>query len=672
MDVDGYYKLKKILPPERGKILDRNLKLLAFNIPTVSVVAHPNLIADIEKTVMQLAPVLGVSRAALLDKLDPDIDFVTIARKQSLNIKAEIDKLNMAGIDCEIVMTRKYPKKRVGCQLIGFTDIDGNGISGLEKALDFSLRGMPGKVVYQKTAKNEIVRKAVYPQEPANDGLDYVLTIDYRYQHIAETELHKTIIEADAEGGVVVILNPKTGEVLAMASEPGFDPNEANKYIAESWRPKAITDSFEPGSTFKTVVMAAILNENVHSSKDILFCENGEFELKDVIIHDTTPHAWLTLRGIMVNSSNIGLAKLGMQLDRKKLYEYTKSFGFGDKSDIEIIGERKGILKNPRDWSGVTPAFMAMGHEITATSLQMANMYCAIANGGYLLRPTVIKEVRENGNVVQVINPLVIRQVISKTTADTLKSLLADVVNRGTGKKAGIENIQVCGKTGTAQVPYTDKHRTGYQPFKYIASFGGFFPEEDPQICIFVMVEKPRRGYYGGDISAPCFKAISEKIIEFEGLDYFRKGTHDIDLKMANSDSIIVPNLIGFSKSAAHYVAQTDECQLFSVGNGDFVVSQKPSPGTLVDKEAGIQIEANPEPAVQENIIVPDVTGLPVRNAMNVLAAKGIRFVLEGSGNVVKQQPGAGQKIGKQQQVLLRCATSVNLQDLLVLNESSN
>jgi len=668
VDIDDYYKYKMILPPERGKILDRNLKLLAFNIPSVSVVAYPKQITDIKKTAMHLAPILGLSRAALLDKLDPDDEFVTLARKMPLKIKAEIDTLGIPGVNCEIVLIRKYPKKRVGCQLIGFTDIDGNGISGFEKYFDFSLRGTPGEIVYQKTASNEIVRKAGYRQELPEDGQDFVLTMDYKYQYIAETELHKTILHTDAQGGVVVIMNPKTGEILAMASEPGFDPNEANKYIAESWRPKAITDSFEPGSTFKTVVMSAVLNENIHISKDIIFCENGEFELKDVLIHDTMPYSWLTLREIMVMSSNIGMAKLAMEIDKNILYEYTKAFGFGNKYDIEIVGERRGILKHPRDWSGVTPAFMAMGHEVTANSIQMCNMYCAIANGGYLLRPTIVKQIRKDGKILKVTSPKIIRQVISKTTADTLKSMLADAVNRGTGKKAQIKNIQVCGKTGTAQMPYTDRHRSGYQPFNYLASFCGFFPKNDPKICIFVMVEKPRRGYYGGAISAPCFQNISERIIEYEGIDYFQKNDQNFDQKMAFKDPQIVPNLIGCSRTAIHYIAQNEEWQLRTVGDGETVLSQTPLPGTVLDKTKGIQIEANLDIVIQDYVIVPDVRGLPVRNALNVLATKGIRVVLEGSGTVIKQQPDPGQKISKQEQVLLRCETSINLKDLLVLN----
>ena len=665
VNVEYPWTTKVVVPPERGKIVDRNVELLACNIPTLAVVADPSLVENKDHAADVLSALLGESRRDIFAKLNSSGRFVVVTRRIPFEMRDRIESLGIPGLSCQVNLTRKYPKKTIASQLVGFTDIDGVGISGLEKSFDFSLRGIPGKMMYQKTARNEMFSRSVYPSVPAEDGHDIVLTIDYRYQHIVEEELNKTIEQARATGGVAMVMNPQNGEILAMASEPGFDANHPDRYDANCWRLKAITDPFEPGSTFKLVVMSAVLNEGLSTPEDTVFCENGRYELMDVVIHDTKSHGKLAVRDALIYSSNIGMAKLAMGMNKRTLYEYIKAFGFGNKYDFDVIGEREGILHPIKDWSGVSPAFLAMGHEITATTLQMCNMYCTVANGGFLMRPTIIKEVRKDGTPLVMSHTKVIRRVISETTADTLKSIMADVVNRGTGVKAQIDGIKVCGKTGTAQMPHMERNYIGYQDNNYIASFGGFFPEEQPKLCVFVMVEKPRVGYYGGDISAPCFKRISERIIALEGVDYFKPG-YNLAEKIDN-DRKVVPNLVGTSRQEIEKIKLDEEFITNISGQGEYVLAQDPNPGTVVDQGAPELFLTTNQHQGDEKSLVPNVTDLPLRNALNVLASRKIHAVVDGSGKVVKQKPAPGSRLEQGEQVLLQCETALNLKDLLVI-----
>lgn len=666
--VENKFQSQLKLPPERGKILDRNLKTLAFNIPTVTLFADPQKIENVDAAARAVASITGQGVSQLREKLSQKSSYVKLAMKLPLSVENKIHSLNIKGLYTDVVLTRKYPHNNLCGQLLGFTDIDGKGISGLELTQDFLLQGAPGHAVYQLTANNEKFPRIGYPAEQPRDGNDFILTIDYRYQYIAERELHNTILQTNAAGGAVVIMNPATGDILAMCSGPDFNPNEPGKASQESWRIKPVTDIFEPGSTFKPVLMAALLEERLHTTSDIVFCENGEYMLKDRPIRDSSPYTWLSLRDVVVYSSNIGMSKLAMETDRKLLYDYARAFGFGQATGVGLQGEQKGMLSSIGSWTGVSPGFISIGHEVAVTSMQMTSMFSTIANGGYLMQPTIIKEIRKDGVPARVYGPRVVRRVLSTATADTMKSILADVVKRGTGKKAAIEGITICGKTGTAKMPYTDRKNVGYQEGNYISNFGGFFPAEDPKICIYVMIEKPRNQYYGGDVGAPCFKNIAEQIIKLEGLDYFQSGSVPDELQIVEKKSLIVPNLVGCSRSAVDYAERSARLPLHTTGSGQFVLAQNPPAGTVLEEEQGIRLNSEPdyEDAADASLI-PDVTGLPVRNAMNILAVQGFRAVIIGSGKVSRQQPGPGKKLGKQEQVLLQCESAINLNDLLVL-----
>lgn len=655
------FKSQITLPSERGSIVDRNYKILAMNVPSVDVIANPSEIQNPDIVASQLVKLFGKSRAYFKKKLGEDGSFVYIARQQSPEIKVKIDALNVNGLECQAILVRKYPKERAGCQVVGFTGIDNSGLSGIELAMEPRLRGTPGKAVLQKTATSLEFVRAEYPVIPPKNGMDVVLTVDYRYQRIAEAELRRTILETDADSGMVVVMDPRNGEILSMAGEPSFDPNRAGQFHASAWRLRAVTDQYEPGSTFKVVLMSALLNENLHTPEDTVFCENGVWEIYGEKIRDDHSYGWLSLRDVIVKSSNIGMAKLAKETDSAIFYDYAHAFGFGTKPGTELIGETQGTLRHPKDWSGMTPLAMAFGHEIAASPLQMCNMYATIANGGVLYQPQIFKEIRNNGGVTKTYPSRSIRRVLKNSTADTLKTFLRQAVKRGTGKKAEIEGFELCGKTGTAKIVLSGGR--GYGNI-YNSSFGGFFPKDDPQIAMFVMVNNPKRLYYGGDVAAPCFKRIAQQIVDLDGINIDSASNNPLvgDVSLADNQGPIVPNLKGYSVSSAKKIAAEFGINVIASRGKGIVVSQSIPKGSEA-KEVELIAQAR-EIVNNADKVIPNVKGLPIRNALNVLQSLGINASIKGQGRVVSQYPKAGSTVGLDK-VRLTCE-SVNSMSNLV------
>lgn len=635
------FKSEIALPAERGSIVDRRHKILAMNMPSVDVTADPDEVEDKEKAAAQLARLFGYSYSFFYNKLKQKGNFVYLMRQQSPEVREKIEKLNIKGINCKSSLTRKYPKERAACQVVGFSGTEQRGLSGIELACDEYLSGKPGKAVLQKTAMMDQFVRAEYPVISPKNGLDIVLTIDYRFQRIAEAELRNTIVDVDADSGVVVIMNPASGEILALAGEPSFDPNQFGRYHPSTWRLRGVTDQYEPGSTFKVVLMSALLDQNLFTPDDSVFCENGVWEVYGEKIRDTHPYGWLTLRDVLVKSSNIGMAKLAKDTDNIIFYDYAHAFGFGTRPGTELIGETAGLLKHPNEWSGMTPLAMSFGHEVAASAVQMCNLYATIANGGILYQPLILKEIRDNGGVVRSITPRSIRRVIRKETADTLKSFLREAIVRGTGKKAEIDGFDLCGKTGTAKIALSGGRGYGN---RYNASFGGFFPKDDPQIAMFVMINNPKRLYYGGDVAAPCFRRIAEQLVISGGLDLDIKGPKpEVETLLAKTgDEPLLPNLRGRSVQTASKLARTVGFDLADAGM-DGIILEHHLKGDAVDKELEIVAEAV-ELVYKSDKPVPKVEGLPIRNALNLLRAHGFEASVSGHGKVVRQEPRPGQK----------------------------
>jgi len=643
------------LEPERGKIYDRNGSLLAFNVPGVTVVANVDSITDIHAVAARLSPILETSYEDLVNKIRGKKGWVELAKKKDPEIKYRIENMNLQAVGFRQDLRRRYPKGKVAGQVVGFTRSDGTGGYGLEMTKDAVLLGKPGIAIMQPTGRARLFSHPHYPIRHAVHGDHLVLTLDYRYQRIAQQELQRTIAEYRAKGGSVVIMDPLNGDVLAVCSEPGFDPNDFQHYDDRAWKLAAITDQFEPGSTFKPAMLAAMIDDGYITPEHRVFCENGRWEVMGEVISDTKEYGELSAREVLIYSSNIGMAKLAKDFSKTTMYDYAARFGFGSKSGIELLGEISGTLKKPRDWVRFSQLVFAFGHEIAVTPLQMCSMYATIANGGYYTAPRIIKTVIHDGQSLIPDGSGKGHTVISTNTAQILQKIMADVVKEGTGIAAAIDSLNVCGKTGTARVVKRDGQ--GYARGRYISSFGGFFPYEHPQVVIYIMIQEPNGAYYGGTVAAPCFRRIAKRIVRLEGLDYFQTPTINNEYVL-DETRIRVPTLIGLSKRNAVKLLRKANINFLVYGDGERIVAQEPAPGELVSANDNVYLTV--KSSIPDSVItVPSVTDLPLRNAMNLLSEYNLKPVFQGYGAVVEQNPNAGVQVRPGHIISLRCKSSL-------------
>jgi cell division protein FtsI/penicillin-binding protein 2 len=502
------------LEPRRGTVYDRNFKPQAVNLACDSVFASPVEIKDKdrEQVAAKLSSVLKLDLSFVRNRLAKRKSFVWIQRKADQAQADALRKLNLKGVGFVKESKRCYPNSYLASQTIGFAGLDNVGLEGLELYYDHYLKGKPGQAVVLRDARSnklDIYGKMELPV----DGDDVVLTIDEMIQYIAERELDKVYRESRANGATIVVMDPKTGHILALASRPTFDCNEYKGVSKDRLRNRAITDMFEPGSVFKIVTASGVLQEGVLSEQDRIFCENGAYKYGSHTLHDHSAHGWLTLQEVIENSSNIGTCKAAQKLGAPSLYKYIKLFGFGAKSGIEFPGEVTGMVKDLKRWSGTSITAVPMGQEVGVTALQLACAMSAIANGGKLMKPYVTLEIRQpDGTVVKKTESQLVRKVLSPETAARVRKILVGVVENGTGKMAKSKEFTAGGKTGTSQK--VESNGT-YSHSKFMASFVGFAPAEDPQLVIAVIIDEPRGFYYGGVISAPVFKAVAADSLKY-------------------------------------------------------------------------------------------------------------------------------------------------------------
>ncbi|MBI4227599.1 MAG: penicillin-binding protein 2, partial [Candidatus Omnitrophica bacterium] len=500
------------LPASRGTIYDRHLQPLATDIRLPSLYADPRWVPHKARVTTALAPILGLPPSAVSAQLHQRRGFVWLARKTSNRAAQAVQALRIPGVDMVKEPRRVYPGGALASHVVGFAGLDHRGLEGLELALDPWLRGRSGWRWAQRDAKQRHLEAWRRDVLPARAGTDVVLTIDQVIQHVAEQALRAAYDTHQAHGASIVVLQPRTGEILAMASCPSYDPNAPGRAATEARRNRAVTDTFEPGSVFKIVTAAALLNDRVIAPTDRLYCEQGEFPIHGRILHDVHPHGWLTFREVIENSSNIGTAKAAMKLAPDRLYHYIRAFGFGQATGAGLPGEVIGVTKPPARWSKPSRVAIPMGQEVTVTALQLAVLAATIANDGVMMRPWLIQAVQDaEGRMVQMGRPEVVRQVIAPAVAAELKAIMAGAIERGTGKQAAVAGYRVAGKTGTAQKVeggvYSHRH--------FVASFVGFAPVDDPQLAIVVMVDNPHPYYYGGVVAAPVFAQVVGQILPY-------------------------------------------------------------------------------------------------------------------------------------------------------------
>lgn len=503
------------LQPERGDILDRNLRKFAVDYNVFSIYAIPNAIRQADKTGISdaLCGILDVNRDLVLDRLKKDKSFVWIKREVDRETAESVSALNISGVKMLKEYKRFYPKAALASHVVGFAGLDDSGLEGVELAYDGYLKGLPGWRWTVKDAKRRDIISGDTKLIPASEGLNVILTIDENIQYIAERELDQVFQRYNAKGASVIVMDPHNGDILALANRPTFDLNGFSSSSYDERRNRAVTDIYEPGSVFKIITAASALESKVADIDQKFFCENGEYKIGGRILHDHKPYGELSFSEIIEKSSNIGVTKIAELLGKDELYKFAKLFGFGERTGIDMPGEVRGILHHPSKWSSVSISSVPIGQEIAATSIQLARAVAVIANGGFLVKPRVVKEIRDtSGNIIKSFPAIEVRRVISEDTASVMRDILMGVIERGTGKKARLKMYTAAGKTGTAQ-----KVEEGgrYSHSKFIASFLGFAPAVDPKVVILVMVDEPGPVYYGGTVAAPVFGRIAEEVLKY-------------------------------------------------------------------------------------------------------------------------------------------------------------
>lgn len=504
---------KVVLEPRRGDILDRCGRPIALSIERRSAYAHPYKLKDKKKAAELLSSVLNMDKKEILQKFFDDSPFVWVKRKVERNEYIAIKNLNLDGIGFIEESKRYYPQGSLGANAVGFAGIDNRGLEGIEKRFDSLLSGFPGEYRAIRDARGKEISSCIFKLIKPVEGASLYLTIDNVIQNIVEESLFETVERKRARGGAAVVVDPRSGEILAMASYPTFDPNVFASYPKESYRNNATSLVYEPGSTFKAITASAALEEKLFKTTDTIYCENGEIKIASHIIHDHDPYGILTFSETVEKSSNIGLLKIGQKVGSKKLYGYIKDFGFGSRIGLDLYGEENGIIPPLRLWKPITLVTVSFGQGIATTPIQMVSAYSAIANGGILNRPYIVKKV---------IGPEGVsfrnsfsgegKRIISVETSFRMREIMRKAVESGTGTRAKIKGLDIAGKTGTAQKV---SPQGGYCEDKYIASFIGFFPADSPEIIIGIFIDEPQGIYYGGSVAAPCFREAAEKIIGY-------------------------------------------------------------------------------------------------------------------------------------------------------------
>ena len=591
---------KELIPAERGNIFDRNGDALSRNVAHYTISINPSKVNNKIALAKDLQKITGRPAEYYIKKLNSDKSFEYLER----NIKHDIQKSNLQStynINIEKHYRRTYPHSSIASQILGYTDTEDKGISGIEKDYDKYLSGTPGQVIKSRGWQGQYQSRSGLPYVPSIDGKNIKLTIDLNYQSILQEELKKRKKETNAISAMGVIINPQTGAILAIASVPDFDNNYFSKHRINNHHCRAITDQFEPGSTFKIVAAVAALSEEKISLTEEFNCENGEFEYFNQIVKDHEPYDQLTLPQIIKHSSNIGIIKIAERLGSKTIHKYAKLFGFGSATNIGIQGETSGSLKPYKNWSRISVGQISMGHEVAVSTIQLATAFSAIANGGFLVKPYIVEQIFHSDNKIEKkVQTQFKRKIANQKIMSEVKKMLRQVVSNGTGVEADIAGWEIAGKTGTAQ-KYIDGK---YSDSEFISNFVGFFPLDEPQILGAIVLDEPEAPmHWGGQGAAVAFRRIINRIINMDDKirppekkpDSFAINQNKVPLETefftkpllialstkARTKTIKVPSLKGKSLKKAIDIINRTGLRIQIEGSGK-VISQKPKPGTIL------------------------------------------------------------------------------------------
>jgi cell division protein FtsI/penicillin-binding protein 2 len=631
------------IEPRRGTIYDREGRPLTTDLADyVKLGIDPRHVIRQEDLIKDLVKETGRSPKYFRDKLTRKAVFVELARKVS---PEAADRLDSKGwnLTRQPDTRRFYPLHSFGANLIGFTDVDNRGIAGIELACEPILAGKAGSRMVQLDAKGKIHLSEGLPYERAIDGIDVALTIDLPIQTLVEEELIPAVTESHASSASALVIDPKTAQVLALAVYPTYDLNDPDGSPLENQKARPICDINEPGSTMKLVAAAMLLDNNTVKPTSMVDVSAGQIVVANRVIRDASNHGIIPFQDVVAFSSNVGIIKLTQPVTQVDLYRMIQRFGFLRETGIEIGGEASGMLAKPENWNGLTKANVVIGQGVGVTMLQMAMAYASIANGGVLMRPSLILgRYATDGSLIE--EPAMeVGRVVSAKTAKTLTEAFVQVVEKGTAQRAKIEGIKIAGKTGTAQ---KTKPNGGYFQDRFVASFVGYFPAEDPQYVVMVQLDDPRgEMHQGGQVAAPIFKLIAERII---GLKPELRNIGRKTNKREAQDLVLVPDLR--NQSAEKAAAALRKLGLVLKANGDegTVRDQFPAYGARVPKGEQVELTFGTTGSKDGKVLVPILTGLSVRDAIHKATASGLLFHIKGNGKIVSQSPpsGASVKIG--------------------------
>lgn len=653
---------------KRGVIYDRKGKKLAVSVNASTVWASPAEIKkeDARGVAKEVARVLDLEEEQIYEKITKKISNEKIKQWITKEEAIELRKLDLPGIDIVDDNKRYYPYGNFASHILGFTDIDNNGLYGIERTYDKHLTGIPGKWVKTTDAPG---RQLPFDGEKiydASDGLSTVLTIDETIQHFAEKAAEKSLASTKAKNVSVIIMEPKTGDILAMVSKPDYDPNEPRSSLNETiqkewdslpidelqnrwyetWRNFAINDIYEPGSTFKVITAAAAIEENSAQPDTHFYCNGFIKDIKGVTLKCSSwynPHGNQTFTEGLDNSCNIVFVNVARMLGKEQLYRYIKAFGFGENTGIDLNGEQRGIIPANTDViKEVNLATMSYGHGIAVTPLQLVNAFAAISNGGNLMRPRLVKElIDDDGNVVASYEPEVKRKVLSQSTSEKMLKMLESVVVNGTGSNAYIPGFRVGGKTGTAEKIIDGRYAKG----KYIGSFAAVAPADDPQIAILVVVDEPVGQYYGGSVAAPVAKEIIEDTLNYLEVEQI----FTEDEKEEVEEMVIVPDVrnmkIGDAGRALSSVGLKHTTEYLNLTSESVVLDQFPLPNIEVRRDSIIDLYLNEKR--KETIVMPHLIGKSKEDVIKILDELNLNYELKGNGIAQVQNPLFGEEINK-------------------------
>lgn len=617
------------LPAPRGTIFDRNGVPLVVSQEVYRIAVAPGELRDAAAAARELSEVLGLSPERAARAVDPSRRWVVLPGLHDTAVKRRLDRIR--GLHFERVLERSYPNGELALEILGRVTSDGRALGGIEQALDSLLAGRPGVAVARRDARGEAIPGSLMTVIEPVPGHDVHLTLDHLLQEIADGALREAIEGTGSSGGDLIFADPRTGEILAAVSRrEGGDRH---------WR--GVTEPYEPGSTLKPFTVAALLAEGRATLADSVYAEEGRWRSGGRTFTDTREHGWLTLRDALSLSSNIAMAKVSERIEPTRQFEYLRGFGFGTPTGVGYTSEASGLLRRPSEWSRYSPASLAIGYEVAVTPLQMVMAYGALANGGVLLEPRLVREVRSrDGRTLERFDPRAVRRVVPESVAREVGSTLVDVVEAGTGQAAGLGVFRVAGKTGTARRVSAGSYERG----AYTASFAGYFPADDPQLTFLVKLDRPSGEYYGGQAAAPVTRATLAAALAAHGsvLDRGAVIARSGAIARAEEPEVIEARGAGTVSEPEPAMDVSDAMRWVPPASGPFIFALDAMP---------------PERYRPERVAlrtVPDVRGLSRRDAARRLHEEGLRVEVEGRGEVVGTVPAIGARVEAGSVVRLR------------------